>query len=155
MLDRDIGRVTLVRPDGDRLHRGWSIVPGGLEPGFAGRLRADETGFAPLPADHEERDGRVLLNAAGLTAKIRLHPFGARGAGRDAPTCPGTKAAGTAGTTATTTAGGGAVSIDAPLGRLPPFARAEAVVTADAPDLPFIRAVGVGVRSGSPGVVFA
>lgn len=76
VLDRDIGRVTLVRPDGHRLDRGWSIAPGGLEPGFAGRLRADETGFAHPPVDHEERDGRVLLNAAGLTAEIRLHPFG-------------------------------------------------------------------------------
>src|SRR3981189_2197821 len=46
ILEHDIGRVTLQRPDGYRLDRGWAIAPDRAEPPFAGRPRDDVTGFA-------------------------------------------------------------------------------------------------------------
>src|SRR5947209_12968088 len=51
ILENDIGRVTLRRPEGYRLDRGWAIAPNRTEPPFEGRLRDDFTGFAnPQPA---------------------------------------------------------------------------------------------------------
>ncbi|MFY7777998.1 MAG: TIM-barrel domain-containing protein [Elstera sp.] len=76
ILEGDIGRVTLKRPDGYRLDRGWQIAPGGLEPSFEGRARDDESGFAHPAAKVAESDGKVTLSAGGLSAEIRLDPFG-------------------------------------------------------------------------------
>jgi alpha-glucosidase len=76
ILEGDIGRVTLKRPDGYRLDRGWQIAPGGLEPSFEGRARDDESGFAHPAAKVQEGDGTVTLSAGGLSAEIRLDPFG-------------------------------------------------------------------------------
>ncbi|MBB3999887.1 glycoside hydrolase family 31 protein [Aureimonas pseudogalii] len=87
ILEDDIGRVTLKRPDGYRLDRGWQIAPGGLEPSFEGRARDDETGFAHPATQIEEGEGVVTLRSAGLSAEVRLHPFGIdwRRAGEDTP----------------------------------------------------------------------
>ncbi len=76
ILEKDIGRVTLKRPEGYRLDRGWQIAPGGLEPSFEGRARDDESGFTHPTAEVRESDGRVTLSAGGLSAEIRLNPFG-------------------------------------------------------------------------------
>lgn len=76
VLETDIGRVTLRRPDGYRLDRGWAIAPGGLEPPYEGRARDDETGFANPPVTVATGDGRVTLSAGGLIADVTLEPFG-------------------------------------------------------------------------------
>ncbi|TPQ51270.1 alpha-glucosidase [Prosthecomicrobium hirschii] len=76
ILEADIGRVTLERPEGARLDRGWAIAPNRVEPPFEGRPRASEEGFAIPPATLAETDGSVTLAAGGLRAEIRLAPFG-------------------------------------------------------------------------------
>lgn len=76
ILERDIGRVTLKRPGGYRLDRGWSIAPGGIEPPYEGRSRDDLSGFACPAATVAERDGKVVLTASGLAAEVTLSPFG-------------------------------------------------------------------------------
>lgn len=76
LLERDIGRVTLQRPGGYRLDRGWAIAPDRAEPPFAGRPRDDVSGFAnPKPAV-SETGGIVTLTAPGLSAHVQLDPFG-------------------------------------------------------------------------------
>ena len=75
LLETDIGRVVLRRPDGYRLDRGWSIAPGGLEPDYAGRARDDLSGFALPDAAVREADGIVMLSTpGGLSARVRLDP---------------------------------------------------------------------------------
>ena len=76
ILEGDIGRVTLKPQDGYRLDRGWSIAPGGLEPAYEGRPRDDLSGFTCPKASVSERDGKVTLSAAGLSAEVTLSPFG-------------------------------------------------------------------------------
>jgi alpha-glucosidase len=88
LLETDIGRVVLRRPDGYRLDRGWSIAPGGLEPDYAGRARDDLSGFALPDAEVREADGIVMLSTpGGLSARVRLDPFGVEWfrAGEDRP----------------------------------------------------------------------
>lgn len=76
ILEPDIGRVTLKRPAGYRLDRGWAIAPNGSEPPFAGRARDDISGFASPAVTVTERDGIVTLAAKALSAEVTLHPFG-------------------------------------------------------------------------------
>ncbi len=76
ILERDIGRVTLRRPEGYRLDRGWAIAPNRAEPPFEGRWRDDMSGFANPASTVSEADGIVTLAAAGLSARVRLDPFG-------------------------------------------------------------------------------
>lgn len=76
ILERDIGRVTMRRNGAYRLDRGWSIAPGGLEPGYEGRLRDDLSGFSCPPTSVTESEGRVVLTGAGLAAEVTLSPFG-------------------------------------------------------------------------------
>lgn len=76
ILEPDIGRVTLKRPSGYRLDRGWAIAPNGLEPPFAGRLRDDISGFANPAATVTERTGAVTIAVKGFSAEVTLVPFG-------------------------------------------------------------------------------
>lgn len=76
ILEGDIGRVTLRRPDGYRLDRGWAIAPNRIEPPFAGRPRDDESGFSRPATTVVVEEGRVVVSAGGLEAEIRLVPFG-------------------------------------------------------------------------------
>jgi alpha-glucosidase len=77
LLEADIGRVVLRRTDGYRLDRGWSIAPGGLEPGYEGRERDDLSGFTLPAAEVSEVDGIVTLSTAGgISVRVRLDPFG-------------------------------------------------------------------------------
>ena len=67
ILERDIGRVTLKRPEGYRLDRGWAIAPNELEPPFAGRPRDDVSGFAnpPVAVTEEQRHCDPVHRGAG------------------------------------------------------------------------------------------
>ncbi|MGJ4931783.1 TIM-barrel domain-containing protein [Bradyrhizobium sp. HKCCYLS2038] len=76
ILERDIGRVTLRRPEGYRLDRGWAIAPDHIEPPFAGRPRDDVSGFANPVLDVSEQGGVVTLATPGLRAEVKLDPFG-------------------------------------------------------------------------------
>src|SRR5215217_564423 len=76
ILEQDIGRVVMKRDGGYRLDRGWSIAPNGLEPPYEGRSRDSTDGFACPEATVSERDGAVVLAAAGLSAVVTLSPFG-------------------------------------------------------------------------------
>jgi alpha-glucosidase len=76
LLEQDIGRVVLRRDGGYRLDRGWSIAPGGLEPPYEGRPRDSIEGFTCPETAVSERDGTVVIEAAGLTAAVTLSPFG-------------------------------------------------------------------------------
>jgi alpha-glucosidase len=87
ILERDIGRVTLQRPDGYRLDRGWAIAPNGLEPPFSGRARDDVSGFANPAVSVTDAGGTVTLAAAGLSAQVTLNPFGIAW-GRDGEATP-------------------------------------------------------------------
>lgn len=75
ILEDDIGRVTLRRREGFRLDRTWSIAPGGLEPDYAGRMRADVNGFARPPVAVREANGIIVIGAGSLEAHVRLDPF--------------------------------------------------------------------------------
>jgi alpha-glucosidase len=59
LLESDIGRVVLRRPDGYRLDRGWSIAPGGQEPGYEGRARDDVSGFTLPQAEVSDGEAGV------------------------------------------------------------------------------------------------
>ncbi|MBR0722368.1 TIM-barrel domain-containing protein [Bradyrhizobium manausense] len=76
ILEGDLGRVTLRRAGGFRLDRGWSLAPGGIEPPYEGRNRDDLSGFANPAVTVTPGDGIVTVAAAGLTAEVRLRPFG-------------------------------------------------------------------------------
>ena len=74
--EQDIGRVVFRRASGYRLDRGWSVAPNRGEPGFAGRMRDDLSGFCLPEVKVDEKDGRVILSAQGLSVEVRLSPFG-------------------------------------------------------------------------------
>lgn len=76
VLEPDIGRVTLRRPEGYRLDRGWAIAPDRTEPAFEGRPRDDISGFANPAPTVLEQGGIVTIAAAGLSARVALEPFG-------------------------------------------------------------------------------
>ncbi|MBV9980136.1 glycoside hydrolase family 31 protein [Bradyrhizobium sp.] len=76
LLEGDIGRVTLRRPEGYRLDRGWAIAPNRLEPPFEGRPRDSFAGFSNPITTATESDGVVTVAAPGLVAEVRLAPFG-------------------------------------------------------------------------------
>src|SRR5207237_5121761 len=69
ILENDIGRVTLRRPEGYRLDRGWAIAPDRIEPPFEGRPRDDVSGFANPAPKVSEAGGIVTVAADGLTAQ--------------------------------------------------------------------------------------
>src|SRR5258708_11487971 len=75
ILENDIGRVTLRRPEGYRLDRGWAIAPDRIEPPFEGRPRDDVSGFANPVPKASETAGIVTVAAGGLRAQIRLDPL--------------------------------------------------------------------------------
>src|SRR5262245_43433553 len=76
VLEPTIFRVTMLRAEGWRLDRTWSIAPGGLEPPFEGRARDDLAGFSCPEFTIDEEPGRVIITSAALTAAVRLEPFG-------------------------------------------------------------------------------
>lgn len=76
LLEADIGRVVFRRAGGYRLDRGWSVAPGRLEPAYEGRPRDDLAGFAQPAVRVIEEPGRVIIETAGLSAIVRLAPFG-------------------------------------------------------------------------------
>src|SRR4051812_31614168 len=76
ILERDIGRVTMQRPGGYRLDRGWAIAPDRAEPPFEGRPRDDISGFANPKLSAAEAGGIVTLAVDGLSARVQLDPFG-------------------------------------------------------------------------------
>ncbi len=87
LLERDIGRIVLRRDGGYRLDRGWSIAPARSEPPFEGRARDDLSGFALPPMRIVEEPGAVRLDSDGLSARVRLAPFGVDWS-RDGATTP-------------------------------------------------------------------
>src|SRR5579871_1099455 len=76
VLEPNLFRVTLLRAEGWRLDRTWSIAPGTLEPPFEGRSRDDLAGFSCPDFSVEERDGRVIIASQALAADVTLKPFG-------------------------------------------------------------------------------
>ena len=76
VLDDALIRVALLRPEGWRLDRTWSIAPGGLEPPFEGRSRDSLDGFPCPDFTVTEADGTVTVTAPGLVAVVRLAPLG-------------------------------------------------------------------------------
>lgn len=74
--EKDIGRVVFRRAGGYRLDRGWSIAPDRSEPPYEGRPRDDLSGFALPPAHATVEPGAVLIEGGGLSARVRLSPFG-------------------------------------------------------------------------------
>ena len=75
VLEADIVRVTLRRPEGYRLDRTWCIAPGGLEPPLEGRERDSRTGFACPNVDVSTGDGTVALTTPALKLVVRTDPL--------------------------------------------------------------------------------
>ena len=76
VLEPAIIRVTMLRQEGWKLDRTWSLAPDGLEPTFEGRARADLAGFSCPDFTVSEDEGRVIIMTAALVAVVRLVPFG-------------------------------------------------------------------------------
>jgi alpha-glucosidase len=76
VVQPSVFRVTLLRKEGWRLDRTWSIAPDGLEPPFEGRSRNDLSGFSCPDFTVEERDGRVTIASQTLVADVTLKPLG-------------------------------------------------------------------------------
>src|SRR6185312_13520786 len=76
VLEPTIVRVTMLRREGWKLDRTWSLAPDGNEPPFEGRARSDLTGFSCPDFTLSEDEGRVIVATAALTAVVRLAPFG-------------------------------------------------------------------------------
>jgi alpha-glucosidase len=76
VLEPTIFRVTMLREEGWKLDRTWSIAPGGLEPPFEGRARDDLSGFSCPEFTVSEEGARVIIASEALTAVVRLEPFG-------------------------------------------------------------------------------
>src|SRR6516165_5694319 len=72
VLEPHVFRVTLLRREGWRLDRTWSIAPSGLEPPFEGRSRQDLSGFPCPDFTVEQRDGRVTIASDALVAEVTL-----------------------------------------------------------------------------------
>ncbi|MGJ3265282.1 MAG: TIM-barrel domain-containing protein [Salinarimonas sp.] len=71
----DLAHVSLVRAEGHRLDRTWTIAPNGLEPPEAGRARDSLEGFSP-PETGVTREGDVVTLAGGhLAVTIRANPL--------------------------------------------------------------------------------
>ena len=85
VLEDALIRVSLLRAEGWRLDRTWSIAPGGLEPPYAGRKRDDLSGFSCPPFSVTEEPGRVVLRTGALEATIHLDPLGIDWSLPDAP----------------------------------------------------------------------
>src|SRR3954452_11476773 len=75
-LEPTIIRVTMLRKEGWKLDRTWSLAPDGNEPPFEGRARSDLAGFSAQDFTLSEDDCRVLISTAALVAVVRLAPFG-------------------------------------------------------------------------------
>lgn len=75
-LERDIGRVVFRRAEGYRLDRGWSIAPDCGDPGYQGRPRDDLSGFSLPKAAGTVGGDVVTVETEGLSARVRLAPFG-------------------------------------------------------------------------------
>jgi alpha-glucosidase len=76
VLEPAIIRVTMLRKEGWKLDRTWSLAPGGMEPPFEGRARDDLTGFSCPDFEMRDEDGRIVIATEALTAVVRLAPFG-------------------------------------------------------------------------------
>jgi alpha-glucosidase len=76
VLEPAIIRVTVLRKEGWKLDRTWSLAPGGMEPPFEGRARDDLTGFSCPDFEMRDEDGRIVIATEALTAVVRLSPFG-------------------------------------------------------------------------------
>jgi alpha-glucosidase len=76
VLDDTLVRVTLLRPEGWRLDRTWSIAPGGEEPPYEGRSRDDLTGFACPDFTVTQERGCILFRTGALEGAVRLDPLG-------------------------------------------------------------------------------
>jgi alpha-glucosidase len=76
VLEPAIIRVTMLRKEGWKLDRTWSLAPNGLEPPFEGRARADLTGFSCPDFIVSEDEARVVITTSALVAVVRLAPFG-------------------------------------------------------------------------------
>ena len=74
VLEPTIARITMLRKEGWKIDRTWSLAPGGLEPPFEGRARADLTGFSCPDFTLSEEEGRVVITTAVLVAVVRLAP---------------------------------------------------------------------------------
>ena len=76
-LDRGLVRVLVMRPDGLRMPRTWSLSPelSGCDP-IAGRDRLDATGFPGSEIlSVEEAEGSVTIETAFVKAEIRRSPL--------------------------------------------------------------------------------
>lgn len=76
VLEPALIRVTLLREQGWRLDRTWSLAPSHLEPPFEGRARDDLSGFSCPAFALEPESDRVVIKTEALTAVVRLAPFG-------------------------------------------------------------------------------
>src|SRR3954447_7328349 len=76
VLEPSIIRVTMLRKEGWKLDRPWSLAPDEQEPPFEGRARADLAGFSCPDFTVSEDEGRVVIATAALVAVVRLAPFG-------------------------------------------------------------------------------
>lgn len=76
VLEPAIVRVTMLRKEGWKLDRTWSLAPDGIEPPFEGRARADLAGFSCPDFTLSEGEGSVVITTAALVAVVRLAPFG-------------------------------------------------------------------------------
>lgn len=76
ILEADLGRVVLRRPEGYRLDRGWAIAPNRSEPDYAGRPREDVSGFALPAATARISPDSIEIAGGDLVVTVRLSPFG-------------------------------------------------------------------------------
>ncbi|WP_052341357.1 TIM-barrel domain-containing protein [Salinarimonas rosea] len=71
----DLAHVSLVRREGRRLDRTWTIAPNGLEPPDEGRARDALDGFSPPPTHVAQEDGVVTLAGGDIAVAIRANPL--------------------------------------------------------------------------------
>jgi alpha-glucosidase len=76
VLDDALVRVTLLRAEGWRLDRTWSIAPNGNEPPYKGRSRDELSDFACPDFAVTEEAGRVRFRTRVLEGAVRLDPLG-------------------------------------------------------------------------------
>ncbi len=75
ILEAGLARVVLRRHGAYRLDRGWSIAPNRSEPGFAGRLRDDVSGYSAVSCAVEVSPQQVVISGGGLRAVVKLDPL--------------------------------------------------------------------------------